>query len=165
MLLRVMGQDKTRQLNYQYLGSPKCLLNQFVIFKASLPVLPLTKVYSNVTKMMKTESKIERERRSLLKELFISLVERIVIDRQFPSSPNIPTSGYNLILKVANYLNEKSWCYHEASLHDQTAGLRYNGGPVVEKLLTPRVISDFTTIKWQTRLYVDCGVMPKENPP
>ena len=55
--------------------------------------LPLTKVYSNVTKMMKTESKIERERRSLLKELFISLVDMIVIDKQFPSSPNIPTSG------------------------------------------------------------------------
>ena len=58
--------------------------------------LPLTNVYSNVTKMMKTESKIERERRSLLKELFISLVERIVMDKQLPSSPNIPTSGYKL---------------------------------------------------------------------
>lgn len=70
------------------------MLNQFVVFKAaSLPVLPLTKVYSKVTKMMKTESKTERERRSLLKELFISLVERIVIDKQFPSSPNVPTKG------------------------------------------------------------------------
>ena len=46
--------------------------------------------------MMKTESKTERERRSLLKELFISLAERIVIDKQFPNSPNIPTSGYKL---------------------------------------------------------------------
>ena len=55
--------------------------------------IPLTRVYSKVTKMMKMESNTESAKMSLLKELFISLDERTVIVRRFPINPNTPTRG------------------------------------------------------------------------
>ena len=54
---------------------------------------PLTKVYSNVTKMMKMESKTERAMMRLLKELAISFVERTEIVKIFPRRPNNPIKG------------------------------------------------------------------------
>ena len=80
MLVSVMGQDRTSS-GIKVL----CELGTFVS--------PLTNVYSNVTKVINTESKIERERRSLWNELFISFEDRTVIENKFPSKPNIPTIG------------------------------------------------------------------------
>ena len=54
---------------------------------------PLTKVYSNVTNMMKMESKTERAMMRLLKELAISFVERTEIVNIFPRRPNNPITG------------------------------------------------------------------------
>ena len=57
---------------------------------------PLTKVYSNVTKMMKMESKTERAMIRLLKELAISFVKRTEIVKIFPRRPNNPITGCNV---------------------------------------------------------------------
>ena len=54
---------------------------------------PLTKVYSNVTKMMKMKSKTERAMMRLLKVLAISFVERTEIVKIFPRRPNNPITG------------------------------------------------------------------------
>ena len=82
MLVSVMGQERTS-------SGVKVLCKLFSF------VSPLTKVYSNVTKVIKTESKIVRDRRSLWNELFISLDDRTLIEKKFASKPNIPTIGCN----------------------------------------------------------------------